>query len=220
MSPTINLQKPTISRTNFAIFLAWLFHITGIIGISIGYEEWFVTKTPINLSLVFLIIIMCFPKLDKNFWIAFSIFFIGGMTVEWLGIQYGFIFGSYSYGENLGPKFMGVPWFIGLNWAVLTILTGVIASYIFQKLWFRILLGAALMVLLDFFLEHSAPRFDFWTFENGFAPIKNYIAWFGISVLFHFIYHRLQVTGDTRLSFHLYSAELVFFIWFYGYYQI
>ncbi len=220
MSQILHLNPTILTRQKVAIFLVWLFHLSGMIGISIGFEDWFVSKTPINLSLVFALVVLCFPKLDRQFWIAFTVFFLGGMIVEWLGVHSGFLFGGYSYGDNLGPKVFGVPWFIGLNWALLTILSGVIASHLFRKKWLRILSGAALMVFLDFFLEYSAPRFDYWTFDNGLAPLQNYVAWFGISVLFHFIYQRVEIVGDTKLSYHLYAAQLVFFIWFYGFYQL
>jgi putative membrane protein len=191
-----------------------------MIGISIGYEDWFISKTPINLSLVFALVVLCFPKLDRTFWLAFAGFFMGGMMVEWIGVHYGFLFGGYSYGDNLGPKLLGVPYFIGLNWALLTIISGVIATHLVSKKWLQIIIGAGLMVFLDFFLEDAAPRFDYWTFDGGLAPIRNYIAWFGISVLFHFIYQSLKIEGDTKLSYHLYLAQLVFFAWFYGFYHL
>ncbi|MFT5168751.1 MAG: putative membrane protein, partial [Saprospiraceae bacterium] len=66
----------------------------------------------------------------------------------------------------------------------------------------------------------SAPIFDFWRFENGIAPLKNYIAWFGIAILFHFIFQSLKLKGDTKLAYHLYAAQLIFFIYFYGFYSL
>lgn len=220
MSQILLPNRPLFTQLDIAICLVWLFHLSGMIGISIGFEEWFVPKTPINLSLVFVLVLLCFPKLDRTFWLAFLVFFSVGMIVEWIGVQYGFLFGGYSYGNNLGPKIMGVPWFIGLNWGLLTIISGVIATHRFENKWVRIICGAGLMVLLDLFLEHAAPRFDYWTFDSGLAPLKNYIAWSSISVLFHLIYQHLKLEGDTKLSYHLYGAQLAFFIWFYGFYHL
>lgn len=220
MSQLVQLYRPLINTENVSIFLVWLFHLSALIGISIGFENWFVSKTPINLSLILVLLLWSFPIKDWKLGLGLLLFFVGGMLVEWVGVHFGFPFGTYSYGDNLGPKIMGVPWFIGINWAVLTLLSGVIASHLVKSKLLKIVLGASLMLLLDIFLEFSAPIFDFWTFENELAPIENYLAWFGISLLFHFIYQSLKIKGNTRVSYHLYIAQLVFFIYFYGYYRL
>ena len=82
------------------------------------------------------------------------------------------------------------------------------------------LISGLLGAILDLFLEFSAPIFDYWTFEGGLAPFKNYIAWFGISLLFHFIYHKLKIEGNYKFSINLYTAQLVYFAWFYGFYYL
>jgi len=220
MSQILHLNRTQINRQRVSIILIWLFHITAMIGVTIGFETWFVTKTPINLSLIFILMLWNFQERSKKLAFGLLCFFAGGMFLEWVGVQFGFLFGSYEYGDNLGPKILGVPWFIGINWAILTIISGAIASKWTQNKWFRILIGASLMVFLDFFLEYSAPIFDFWTFEQGIAPLRNYIAWFGISIIFHFIYQSLKLRGDSIFSLHLYVAQLLFFVYFYGFYNL
>jgi len=208
------------NRVNISIFIVWLFHITAMLGVTIGYEDWFVSKTPINLFLIFLLLLWTFPKKSFQLGVAIGVFFIGGMLFEWLGVHYGLFFGNYAYGNNLGPKLSEVPWFIGVNWAVLTIFSASIASSLFKNKIARVFLGAGLMVFLDFFMEQSAPIFDFWIFENGLVPLKNYIAWFGISLLFNFICQSLNLKGNLKFSYHIYIAQLVFFVYFYGFYNI
>lgn len=203
-----------------SIFIIWLFHLTAVIGVSIGYEDWFVSKTPINLSLISLLLLWSFPEKSLRFGMAIGAFFLGGMILEWLGVHYGLFFGNYEYGNNLGPKVSGIPWFIGINWAALTIASASIASSVLKNKIARILLGAGLMVFLDFFLEQSAPIFDFWFFENGVVPLKNYIAWFVISLLFNFIYQSANLKGNSKISYHLYIAQLLFFVYFYGFYNL
>lgn len=220
MSQALQFNVTTVSREKIAIFMVWLFHVSAIIGISMGYEDWFVPKTPVNLTVILVILLWSYDLGNAGLWKGLFIFFLGGMVVEWIGVHSGLPFGIYSYGENLGPKVFGVPWFIGVNWAVLTLVCGTIASHWMRSEWGRIILGAALMVVLDFFLEHTAPIFDFWTFEDGVAPVENYLAWFGISVIFHMIYRSLRINGDVRLSHHLYLAQLTFFVWFYGFYHL
>jgi putative membrane protein len=220
MSPVLIINQMSKNRVNISIFIVWLFHLTAMLGVTIGYEDWFVSKTPMNLFLIFMLLLWSFPEKSLRLVIGIGIFFIGGMLFEWLGVHYGLFFGNYAYGNNLGPKLSGVPWFIGLNWAVLTIATASIASSLFKNKITRVFLGAGLMVFLDFFLEQSAPIFDFWIFENGLVPLKNYIAWFVISLLFHFIYQSLNLKGDSKFSYHIYIAQLVFFVYFYGFYSI
>jgi putative membrane protein len=205
---------------NISIFIIWLFHLTAMIGVSIGYENWFVSKTPINLSLMFLLLLWSFPKKSQRLGLAIGVFFLGGMLLEWLGVHYGLFFGNYEYGNNLGTKISGIPLFIGINWAVLTIASANIASSIFKNKIARSFLGAGLMVFLDFFLEQSAPIFDFWLFENGVVPLKNYVAWFCISFIFNFFYQSLNLKGDTSFSYHLYFTQLVFFAYFFGFYNL
>ena len=209
---TLNLNSQQIS-----VFTIWLFHISALIGISIGYQDWFVTKTPLNLAIMAFVLVIHSPYNKLKFWVGVTLFFIGGMMVEYLGVQYGLFFGSYEYGANMGPKLGGVPWLIGLNWALLTMVTGVIAYSLFKNSIARIFAGASLMVFLDIFLEHSAPIFNYWEFEGGSVPLDNYIAWFVISLIFHAIFKILKLYSNSQVSIHLYMAQLVYFFWFFSF---
>jgi len=113
MSQILHLNSTFITKKWLSIALIWLFHLTAIIGVSIGYEQWFVSKTPINLSLCLVLLLWSFPNKSWQLGLGIGLFFIGGMLVEWLGVSYGLFFGDYEYGSNLGPKIEGVPWFIG-----------------------------------------------------------------------------------------------------------
>ncbi len=137
------------------------------------------------------------------------------MFAEWIGIHYGTLFGTYSYGANLGVKIDGVPVLIGINWALLTFITASISQYFSKNTILQILLGAAFMLLLDYFMEQNAPRFDFWEFKDGIAPIKNYISWFLVAVAFHTLVKWMKITGDLGFSSHLYGAQLLFFVYFF-----
>ena len=65
--------------------------------------------------------------------------FLTGMITEILGVQWGWIFGNYQYGDALGYKVLGVPLLIGVNWALLTIITGAIAQQFYQNLFIYLL---------------------------------------------------------------------------------
>lgn len=204
-------------KLRFSIFLLILFHVAALIGVSIGYKDWFVSKTPLNLFITSLLLIWNYPLDSLKKWLLGLVLFLAGMTVEWIGVQSGLLFGNYSYGENMGPLFDGVPYFIGVYWAVLVFITGNISSRISQNLFTKILIGSILMVLLDYFMEKVAPAFDFWTFEGGIAPLENYITWFAVAAVLHFIFQKAKTKGDFIFSLTLYMIQLLFFMYFYFY---
>lgn len=194
-----------------AIGIVWLFHISAIIGIASGELEWFIQKTPLNLIISLTLFLFVYPINTPTKSFAFVLFFCGGMFAEWLGVHYRILFGEYAYGNNLGPKLDGVPYLIGTYWALLTFITASILDYTKIKTIPKILLAAGLMVILDYFMEHNAPVFDFWTFEGGIAPLENYTTWFALAILFQILLRVLKIEGNRQFSIHLYLAQLVFF---------
>lgn len=197
-----------------SIFTIWLFNISGIIGISSSYKDWFLQLTYLNLLLYFLLIVLNTRKLSYTFPLAFSIPFFFGFITEFLGTNYGWFFGEYTYGENLGVKIGGVPFMICVNWGVLTVITSDIAKLFHKNKIVRSSIGAFFMTTLDVMIEVSAPRFDFWEFKNGIVPLKNYIAWFVISFLIHSLYNQFQVKTSLKMSIHIFIAVVVFFTFF------
>ncbi|MEM6318441.1 MAG: carotenoid biosynthesis protein [Bacteroidota bacterium] len=209
--------KEILDKETLAIRVIWLFHVSAMIGVTLGFFDFFVPKTPLNLLVTLGLLIWIYP-IDNLKKAGFTLlFFVSGMFVEWIGVHNDFLFGPYSYGVNMGPKLDGVPWLIGVNWAVLVLITGVIANYLLTNKIGRALLGAFLMVTFDFLMEKSAPVFDFWTFEGGIAPLQNYIAWFGIAAVLHVFFQWGRLTGSLRFSTHLYLCQFIFFTYFYGF---
>lgn len=197
-----------------SILIIWLFNISGILGILSSNSEWFLKLTPINLSMYVILIIWCAKHIRNTFLLAFFIPFVIGFITEYLGVNYGLIFGSYSYGDNLGLKLAGVPLMICVNWAVLTIITADISSILHKNIFAQSLLGGFIMMLLDLMIEVSAPRFDFWAFENSVIPIKNYVAWFIIGSIAHYLYRQVNTNTNKRVSIHIFVAITIFFFTF------
>ncbi|MFT6880006.1 MAG: putative membrane protein [Psychromonas sp.] len=212
----LHLNKRAI---NLSIGLIWLFHISGLLGITLGYQNWFVIKTAFNLSLVAILFLLFFPVNTKQKSLIAVLFFIVGFGIEWVGVHNDFLFGAYEYGENFGSKFFDVPWLIGVNWMLLAFVTGALADKYISKFWLKVTLGAFLMVFLDFFMEVTAPIFDFWIWEEGHAPLRNYITWFCVSFVLQFLFQKNRIKGNTNLALHIYLAQLVFFVYFYVYNQ-
>jgi len=204
----------------FAIQVVWLFHISAIIGVSLGFFDFFIPKTTLNLSIAFLLLAWVFPINTLKKILLTSLFFGIGMFVEYLGVNYGLLFGDYSYGQNLGWKFKGVPWLIGINWAMLVLITGSIANNLIAAKWIRVIIGASLMILLDLPMEGVAPIFDFWEFSGGIAPFQNYVAWFIIAAILHGIFQLADLKGAPKFSAHLYACQFIFFAYFYAFYHL
>lgn len=198
-------------KLNLSIFIIWLFNISGIIGILSPQSDWFLSLTPLNLLVYFLAIIINLENLNSKFFLAFSIPFFLGFITEFLGVNYGLLFGNYAYGDNLGFKIYGVPFMICINWGVLTVITADIVSLVSKNLLVKSILGGFLMMILDILIEISAPRFDFWEFENLIVPLKNYVAWFIISTIAHLGYQQFNLNTNSKISFNIFMAMTLFF---------
>ncbi|MGA9237665.1 carotenoid biosynthesis protein [Robiginitalea sp.] len=208
-----NLKNILESRKlDIGIFLIWLLHISGLIGILSGQGAWFVPKTPLNLLLMALLFIWIFPLNTGRKIFLFVFICITGVSAEWIGVHTGWLFGSYHYGENLGPKLDGIPYLIGVNWALLSFCSGCVSRNLPLPPRARILFGALLLVILDFFMEGLAPLLDFWTFQGGVPTLWNYICWFVLAIVFLWGYEKLDIQGNRKFSLHILSAQFVFFM--------
>ena len=214
------MTNKSIHIKSWAIFVIWLFQVSAIIGISLGFQEWFITKTPFNLLLTALLLFLYYPIDSFRKAIPVMVIYMASILVEWVGVHFGFLFGAYAYGSNLGFKIDGVPLLIGVTWATLILCTAAIADRVVKPTYLKVLLGALLMVFIDFFIERSAPPFDFWIWADGAVPLRNYIAWFGVSLVLHGFYHHQKMKGDFTFSSHIYAAQLFFFIYFYGFHRL
>lgn len=205
------LQRNLLTKQNISIALIWLFHVSGLIGIIYSNASWFIKGTPVNLLLSFSLLLLN-TEWSKKMLFLVVLCFATGMLAEILGVQYGFIFGEYSYGKALGIKFMNVPLMIGINWCILIFITGFIAQFFLNKLWSRALLGTALMLTLDLVMEPVAPVLDFWTFTTGLASFHNYFGWAIVAFPLQLIFHKAKVKMEGPFPFHLYILQFLFFI--------
>lgn len=202
------------------IILLYLFQISAIVGISLGYFNWFIEKTPLVLGLNFLTLIYFTEHLNIKFLSVGFLLFLGGMIIEWCGISFSFIFGEYFYGENLGYKLFGVPLLIGVNWMVLVVISNCISKRLVSNKIIVSLLGAFLMVFLDFFIEPNTERFDFWIWTEGEAPFRNFVMWFVFAFLLQLLFSFSTKNKFSKSTVHIYLSQLLFFVYFYFYYGL
>ncbi len=192
-----------------ALIFLWVVHISALIGIALCQADFFLPKSPFTLMYILILCIAFIPVLTRRTWLLFSLFFMTGYVAEWIGVHTGFLFGDYYYGKNFGPKIDEIPILIGVNWAVLTTISHIIIHKITSNLYLKAVLGASLMVLLDFFLEQICDFAGFWHFEGG-AGWFNYVCWWIIAFILHLLAGKFKLQGDFKTALHIYSVQLIF----------
>ena len=199
------------SRSTLFICALYIIHFSALMGIYLGYIQWFLSKTWAILFLIFLVLWDGLPKKSiKISWPIPAVFFIGFMA-EWLGVKFGFLFGDYSYGANLGMKLDDVPIIMGINWVILSLASRGIIQRFFKLPVMKILVSSILMVSLDILIEPLAPQLDYWSFDTMVAPLSNYIGWLIYSILIQSLLELVQFKGHFKISLHILIIQLLFF---------
>ncbi|NAS31818.1 carotenoid biosynthesis protein [Flavobacteriaceae bacterium R38] len=210
MKKELSLKYLEKNRFKISALLIWSFTLITIIGVSLGYQNWFASLTPISLSIL-LLLILWQDNFRKEVFLILSVPFLIGMIVEYLGVNYGFIFGDYYYGNNLGMKIFGVPIMMGINWAILIFISAAISKLISNSYLLSSMAGALLMTSLDILIEVSSEKFDYRVFRMGFAPIQNYIGWFAVAFITHLIFQKILKKDYFMISFHIFTAITILF---------
>lgn len=187
-------------------------HLAGIIGINTAYKDLFLTLTPINLLISAFLLFLNHRDYNKSFYIFCIVIFSIGYLVEVIGVSTGIIFGNYSYGKTLGFKLLDVPVIIGINWLILVYCIGVIFNKLNLPILLKSLIGASLLVVLDFFIEKVAIKYDFWSWSQTNVPLQNYIAWFILSFILLLIFNLFRFKTENRMAQSLFIIQLVFFV--------
>ncbi len=199
-----------------SIVFLWVLHLSAMIGISKGHGDFFLPLTGYNLMYIGFILVCLYPINKTKDVVIFAGIAIAGYIFEVLGVATGKIFGEYAYGNNLGPKLFEVPPIIGVNWAVLCFVTSaIVAKLKLKSIIFNAILASLLMIFIDFFIEYSAPPFDFWEFTNPTVPLQNYISWFILAFAFNVFVFKFKIEKDFEISAHIYGVQLLFFVFFY-----
>jgi putative membrane protein len=130
--------------------------------------------------------------------------FVFTFSVEAAGVATGLVFGSYRYGETLGPKLLGVPLVIGLVWCL--VVTGAIflSLRLSKRRAVALFLVPLLCVAFDIVLERGAVFLGYWTWggAGGLAdpvPLHNYAAWAAVSYLLTAAFLWLRIDCGSRL---------------------
>jgi putative membrane protein len=196
-----------------AIIIIILFHVVGLVGLSIPTTRGlFLSIVPFHLLLMLAVIILSHHKLSSRFGIFALIVFWLGFIAEWIGVHRGWLFGNYAYDETLGLKLAQIPLMIGVNWFLLIYAVGVTMQRSrLKSAFFRIIAGACLLVLLDVLIEPVAIQFNYWHWNTGSIPLKNYACWFLVSAVMLYIFELFSFKKQSIAAPVLLITEFVFF---------
>lgn len=203
----------SLKEKNIREFIIILY-IVGIIGSALPFtRDFFILLTPFVLLLSF-VILLAFHSSGFNAKLisVLILIFILSFAVEVAGVKTGIIFGRYFYGSGLGLKILDTPLIIGLNWVLLVYCTAAIFEKASTGRIIRISGASLLMLAYDFIMEQVAPVMDMWSFEGGTAPVRNYISWFILSILFHSLISITGVRIVNRFGPLVFFCQLIFFI--------
>lgn len=190
-------------------------HVAGLILLSFakgGYYTLTLDLVPFNLVLTTLIMLKFHKTWNLSFLVFCSAAFLLGFGFEVLGIHTGFPFGNYKYGEVLGIKLFETPLLIGLNWLLVTYSIGCLLAHFPISFWSKILTGCIGLVFLDYFLEPVAMKHSFWSWENQFVPIRNYMGWFGVSALLLSLFFWGKWNKQNKVAAAVFPIQVLFFV--------
>lgn len=203
-----------LNKLHISIFVVWLIHLSAVIGIHLGFYDFFLPKSWITLLLSGLLLLVNSEYGSRIYLLLLAFAFSFG--AEAIGVATGLLFGDYVYGHNLGLKAIGVPVIIGLNWVILGLVARSISLMLAKNMWFRIVISAIIMVAIDFVIEPVAPKFGYWTFEGGLPTWKNYFGWLMVALPLQFILEKSHVETSKKFAWNLLAAQIVFFTAFWN----
>jgi bisanhydrobacterioruberin hydratase len=198
-------------KFKYSLLVLIVFHVVGIGGLLSPYKHLFLLLTPLNLILSGLLLWINHTSPTKT-WVYFVVFtFTLGFLMEYLGANFGFLFGDYSYGETLGFKLWNVPLIIGLNWILIIYSVATTLDSTSLPVWAKIFLGSCLAVFMDWLIEPIAIQFDFWNWDGTEIPLQNYSGWMLTSLVMLSAYYLWRVRAKNKLALPLFIVQGTFF---------
>ncbi len=199
------------SRFRICLAVLNIFYAVGTVGILSRFSEYFVRLTFANLVLTAVLLLVNAKGFGRSAAVGFSVSMVVGFVVEALGVKTGLIFGEYHYTDRMGPRVFEVPLVIGLNWAILI---HAIHAWVGKRLRSRTLMaavGATAMTAFDWVMEPVAIRLRLWVWQADMVPLKNYLAWWGLSFLLLLASDAIGPRPNNRLAPWVFGVMLMFF---------
>lgn len=117
-----------------------------------------------------------------TFWSLITMLFMFLIAV--IGINTGVLFGSFEYGSTLPTTLANIPLIVPLNWAMILLSAyGFLTNAVSQRN-LRALFAAVIVLALKLLMDPVGVRLDYWTWDLGYIPLRNYVSWFVASIIF------------------------------------
>ena len=205
---------------NFFNGLILVMYFAGLLGLWFeSTRALFEMATPFNLITSIILLFLAQRKYSPSFWIFVSMTFLVCFFIEVIGVKTEAIFGTYNYGKTLGFKVLEVPLLIGINWIMITFIVNYFISTYFSffiftskiTLFFKAILSAVLMVMIDYLIEPVAIKHDFWSWAGDVVPLQNYIGWFLVALPLCMLFQYSRFEKINKFAYYLLLAQLLFF---------
>ena len=200
----------------WAVFICALVHVSGAIGMVFFNRHAFLELTAVNLLLMFTLLYWIEERVTAPLLYSFAVIFITGVVTEIIGVNTGLLFGSYVYGDFFGPKFLGVPLVIGINWFCIVYCSFVCVSrwlgeskYLFFLIPF---FSSLLATAFDWVMEPVAVALNFWNWQGGDIPLLNYASWFFITFFLVSFMRFLKTPTSNQFAILLLLIQTFFFV--------
>ncbi|WP_235298309.1 carotenoid biosynthesis protein [Portibacter marinus] len=200
-----------MNRKSWAILVLIVLHVVGIFGILSPVGEYFLILTPLNLLISLGILVSFHHKKTNTFYLSMAIIMLAGYAIEVIGVNTGWPFGNYQYGDPLGPKWLGTPFMIGVNWFILSYCAAIVFRKVTPSALINAILAGLSITAFDMILEPVAIYLDFWTWSSEQVPIQNYITWAVCITAFVYLYYKMQSKASNPLAKWVLAVQLVFF---------
>jgi putative membrane protein len=170
-----------------------IMYLVGLVQIIVFGNESIMELTPMQLLLSFFILYAYTYEKRSRKLLAFLILFLLGLAIEIIGVNTGFPFGEYAYGNLLGYKIWGTPLIIGINWILIVVGASQMVFRLMphNPLWQHSLIVGLISVGMDVLIEPVAIHFGMWEWDEASIPMTNYLSWAIISALLSYLYGRL-----------------------------
>ena len=197
-------------------YTAWFFIIFYAVGVAgLAWSQTFNLFTrliPLALMLSFTALMIFHKGFTSKQLLLFTAIFLISFAIESIGVNTALIFGSYVYGDSLGIKLFNTPLIIGLNWLLLVYMTASVSEILHPSSTVKTFAGAGMMLVYDLILEQVAPVLDMWYWNGGIVPIKNYLTWLLLSLVFHAAVQKSNSVKYNRIAPCILVCQVVFFI--------
>jgi uncharacterized membrane protein len=110
---------------------------------------------------------------------------VTSLVFESVGLATGFPYGSYTYGDVLGPRLLGVPFLVPLAWLMMAWPSWVLAGRLAARPVARVAVAAAVFAAWDVVLDPQMVQAGYWTWAHprpglpgiGTVPLTNLAGW-------------------------------------------